>query len=306
MLSVLLQGPGGGGYIGGGGYDGSYGATGGGDCSKTCIIVLSCVFGFIGLLFAIPLILYTIVALHKCVQQCRASRQIKHHKRKATLTADIKAADRSSLFLSTPGRLARTVTTSTTTTYRGHTANNTAERSATFDVTFDSSYNRAITGSGSDSWRDFTVRGSFVLDSLTHGYITFTKAYARYDVQYAGEFDTAEQPLVVRGSWYTAAGTSDGGPFTMKFAQLLTIMDTAPPVAAAVVVDIDAPGIQPKPAPLAAAGSGSAVGAVSDMRQAPPPSYDYQHLSESRSSAGSGVSVSDVEMVAQPPLPHDF
>jgi len=144
------------------------------------------------------------------------------------------------------------------------------------------------------------MQGSFVVSSHTHGYMAFIKTYTRYNVMYAGEFDTVQQQsLVVRGSWYTEAGQSDGGPFTMTFEQPLSIVDTQPTpaaVVAAVVVADGSAASQPQAAPLPAAGGESTTVPAIQQVSHPTQSSDYQHLSESRSSVSS-VSVSDVELV---------
>ena len=318
MLSILLQGPGGGGggdggdEGGGGGYGGGDGisdyGTGGAGCDKTCIIVVSAVVSPVALLIVGPLALLALCSLCKCLAQCGAPHSIDYHRRKATLSADILAMDRSSLFLSNNALTAPTCfTVSVTSSYRGHTPNNKAELQALFDLAFDnSSASRALTASGEDGWGEFNVRGSFVLDSPTHGYLAFFKAYAQWHVFYAGEFDASQQPLEVRGSWYTPAGTKDGGPFTMTFAAPLSIIDTAP-AAAAVVVDVSAAACNLAQPPALQA-PGDAAEADAEMHQAsqqPPPPYHYPHVSEPSSGAGSSECVVDVEMV-QLRLPHDF
>ena len=176
-------------------------------------------------------------------------------------------------------------------------------------------------------------RHAYAVNSLTrsplaspqHAYLAFTKSYhAGYAVQYAGQLDASQQSIVVRGSWYTAAGDGDGGPFSMTWAQRLSIVDSEQPAVAAaaagvvaaagaqldadaVAVGIDAAASQlpaPSPSdspPAAAAAAARAASDVELVAQHPPPPYEsqYQPLSESRSSAGSSasvsVSVSDVD-----------
>ena len=287
MLSVLLQGEGGGGG-GGGSHGGSFshgGTAGSTSCSTTCAIVLGSVFGGLGL--CIALVIGIVIW-----QETRKPGRMDSYKQKSTLSADIKPVDRANLYLSANAQATRTLTVGCTTSYRGHTVNNRAERQAAFDVTFDNdTTTRTISASGNDSWSHFDVCGSFVLDSATHGHVEFVKSYARYTVQYAGDFDATQQPLVVRGSWYTSAGTGDGGPFTMTFSQPLTIIDTAP--TAAVVVDINAADDHTQPPQLAA--EATAGGYASTLQ--PPPPYEYQP-SEPRSSTESATHVSDVEMAS--------
>ena len=127
------------------------------------------------------------------------------------------------------------------------------------------------------------MRGSFVLDSPTHGYITFTKAYPTWSAQYAGEFDATQRPLEVRGSWYTAAGdgSGDGGPFTMTFAPSLSIIDItlAPAATAAVAGEVSA-AVRSPSQPPALQVTGDTAEADAEVQQAPqqpPPSYEAPH-----------------------------
>lgn len=303
MLSILLQGPGGGGGGGGGGgsHSSYHSGSGGGSCSTTCAIVIGSVVGGLGALFALVLVLIA------CSKK-KITQQIDYHRQVATLSPTVnKQIDCSNLVLSANGQSTHSLTVHCTTTYRGHTANNRAWSVASFELTIDNdAMSRLITGSGDDQWGHFQVCGSFVLDSPTHGQVKFTKSYASYNVQYAGEVGSV-RPLDVRGSWYTDAGTGDGGPFTMTFDQPLTIVDTgAQPTSAAVAVDSSTAAVDPPH-------TGVAVNST-DVEQ--PPLYttapfDYQHMypqSESQRSGGSSLYVpeSDVEMVPPPSLPPHF
>ena len=219
-----------------------------GSCDKKCIIVLA-VFGTLALLAITR-------AFAPCIQPCHNSLRNGYHRRRATLSPVVRALDLAVLCLASNGQPTRTLTVTGTTTYSGHRRDSRAERTATFDITFDNdSSARAITSSEEDSWNDLNVRGTFVLDTATHGYMELTQSYARYSVQYTGVIDGSQQSLVVRGSWYTAAGGGDGGPFTMTVAQPLGIVDTAPPsfAAAALAVDINEAdsSIEQQPAPPA-------------------------------------------------------
>ena len=277
MFSVLLQGEGGG---GGGGYHGGgythYGSTlGGGSCDTTCVIVIVCVVCGVVLVPCLLLIVY------RSVRNSRTARSIQSYQQQATLDMGVKAADRPAMLLAVAGQPAcRTLTVQATTTYRGHTANNRAERVAVCELTLDNdSSARTLAGSGVDAWGQYDIRGTFMLDAPTHGRCEFAKSYASYKVRYAGEIDAAQQPLSVTGSWHTEAGTGDGGPFSMTFAQPLHVVDMAPvPEAVALAVDAGAAAYQQQP----------------PVQQ----SSEYRLPSEMRStgSPASSASVSEVEM----------
>jgi len=304
MLSVLLQGPGGGGGGGGGGGSHStyHGSGAGGSCGTTCAIVIGCIFGGLGALFVLVMLLVY------CAKR-GITQQIHQHREKATISPDVRATDRKNLRLSSAESTSGTFTVHCSTTYRGLTANNRAWSGAEFDLHFDNdAVTRLFAGSGKDAWQSFQITGTYVLGSPTHGHIAFTKSYAAYNVQYAAEFDTSREPLVVlNGSWHTDAGTSDGGPFTLTFMQPLTIVDTGeqPVSTEAVVVDINGAAHPPQAPPLYAASGETTATYAEQPPTYVPQLYDYQHMYSSPYSGG--ASGTDVEMVSAPPaLPPRF
>jgi len=262
MLSVLLQGPGRGGGGGGGAYA-HYNASDAFKCDRIHITPLSTVFGLVGATLAVPLVYLAIIKLNQVCkqraveltdQQRRATEQMDHHRRRVRHNPTLRAVERSSLYLSTDGQAARTLTVRTATACYGHHIRNSK---AAFNLHIDSRDGlRSVTANSVTEWGGFDICGSLVLDSPTHRYIAFTKFFANYSV-HAGEFNSELLPLVVRGSWYTEAGMGDGGPFTMTFKQPLIIVDTEAQLALPeVVVD----------------NNGAACGG--QIPQSPPPPYN--------------------------------
>ena len=85
---------------------------------------------------------------------------------------------------------------------------------------------RSVWAEGRDRFGQSTVSGRFVLDSLTHGHVAFTKSYAGWSASYAGGLEAAQQSLVAKGRWFGEYGKWwDAGPLSPAAAVFTWMVD---------------------------------------------------------------------------------